>query len=216
MAENFDIPVSAISPVSREDVKFQYGEHGEVSYSARFLNRSRILPERLLNICGNKKSMLSAMTLSNSLVSSFSEHLSACVYIIGADELNASKVGVSQNPAKRISELQTASPYKLMPHYLFWMPLPHCFGIEKLSHRVASKLDLALKGEWMKGRPEAAGMVVASVITEANVRVCSSGMHLRNMKEMVNTIDKLKGEYSSNMYSQTIWDRMHRCEINTA
>ena len=215
MAEIFDIPDSIISPVLSEDVKVQYAEHGEIKYGAKLLNRAQILPERVLNICGNKKSMLNAMTMSNALIGNFPEILSACVYVIGADLLNATKIGVSQNPAKRILELQTASPYRLEPHYLFWMPVTQCYGIEKLAHRVASKMDLALSGEWVKGRAEVAGMIVASVITEANVQVCSSGMYVENVKSMMSSINDLTGEHPSFGYKGTHWENMSRCDPTT-
>lgn len=215
MAEIFDIPDSVISPVLSKDMKVQYAEHGEISYPAKLLNRSQILPERVLNICGNKKSMVDAMVLSSKLSSSFPEVLNACVYVISADNLSATKIGVSRNPAQRIVSLQTSSPYKLDPHYLFWMPLAQCYGIESLSHRIASQLGVALNGEWVKGRAEVAGMIVASVITETNVQVCSSGMHIENTNAMLDCIKNLTGERPSYGYKKTHWEKMFRCDPTT-
>lgn len=73
------------------------------------------------------------------------------LYVIRAESTNLFKIGISENPSKRIRELQTGSAYNLS--ILFTIETKHASKLEKTLHRVYSnnkKIDednLAF-GEW--------------------------------------------------------------------
>ena len=67
------------------------------------------------------------------------------IYFIGSDELGAVKIGKSNNPMKRLSEIQTGNPYKLVLYRV----------VENVNEdyeiRLHEILDhIRLEGEWFK------------------------------------------------------------------
>jgi hypothetical protein len=74
-----------------------------------------------------------------------------CVYIIAKNEAGEPstpiKVGIADNPAKRLRNLQTAAPFDLMLVHYFPMPSRDIANfIEKAFHSTQS--DRNIRGEW--------------------------------------------------------------------
>jgi len=69
------------------------------------------------------------------------------VYFIKAGKKGAIKIGKSNHPEKRLSELQTGNPYKLkLVAYIHCETEKDAFDMEKKMHRVFRKRRL--NGEW--------------------------------------------------------------------
>lgn len=69
------------------------------------------------------------------------------VYIISIDALDLSKVGISDNPASRLRQLSTGSPFKLRLAMSIAVPKREmAVELEKAFHRVVRKYRT--QGEW--------------------------------------------------------------------
>jgi len=67
------------------------------------------------------------------------------IYFIGSLESGTVKIGKSNNPEKRLTELQTANPHKLVLYGVIDDVTP---DLENTLHEILS--DIRLKGEWFK------------------------------------------------------------------
>ncbi len=66
------------------------------------------------------------------------------VYLIGCRSTNTLKIGLSVNPKKRLSTLQTSSPYRLS----IIRTIPGGADVERLLHQEFQSLKMS--GEWFK------------------------------------------------------------------
>lgn len=66
------------------------------------------------------------------------------LYVMQSDVTGAVKIGRSSNPAKRLQELQTGSPYRLRLLASFEGKGPMELGL----HRDLERFRLKMKGEW--------------------------------------------------------------------
>lgn len=65
-----------------------------------------------------------------------------CIYCIGPSDARVVKIGWSQDPEKRLRELQTGNPDRLEIHAIF----PASQSVERGLHDLFK--DLAVRGEW--------------------------------------------------------------------
>ena len=73
------------------------------------------------------------------------------IYLIYAEKIDAYKIGISKNPAKRIKNLQTGCPYELSLLNVFKSNFPH--QLEKAIHKkyLSYKKNIdqdEISGEW--------------------------------------------------------------------
>lgn len=73
------------------------------------------------------------------------------IYLIHAEGTNLYKIGISNNPEKRLKSLQTANPYSLK--LIFSIKVKNAFDVEKILHRTFSYCKLnenseEIIGEW--------------------------------------------------------------------
>lgn len=82
------------------------------------------------------------------------------IYIIAIDEVGMVKVGISDNPQKRLSQLTTGSPFKMRIEHSFAAPSRKAAeDIERGFHRVYA--DKRGNGEWFKMKPHAASLALS-------------------------------------------------------
>jgi hypothetical protein len=117
-----------------------------------------------------------------------------CVYIIAKNEAGEPstpiKVGIADNPAKRLRNLQTASPFDLMLVHYFPMPSREIASfVEKAFH--STQADRNIRGEWFD-----INFVQAMQLMCMNVRVALmtkapglSAEYLHLTLELTNVVD---------------------------
>jgi alanine racemase len=77
-----------------------------------------------------------------------SDHFVYVIAVDGAGERGPVKIGTSQNPEKRLRELQTASPYRLILMHQFAFPSRDIARtVEKSFHQVLARYNSV--GEWV-------------------------------------------------------------------
>jgi len=74
------------------------------------------------------------------------------LYLIASDEVGLVKIGFSEDPKRRLNELQLVSAYKLRLHASFIVPVGCGRVFEDLLHRVFS--HCRTHGEWFKLLPK--------------------------------------------------------------
>lgn len=85
-------------------------------------------------------------------------------YVIGLAGEKRCKIGYSNNPSRRIAQLQTALWDDVVCFGLFWGPAIIAQGIECQALRLAKAHDLRLRGEWVNLPPdEAVGLVMTAM-----------------------------------------------------
>jgi hypothetical protein len=108
------------------------------------------------------------------------------IYLAGPKAGGPTKIGVAQNPIRRLEMLQVGCWTELMFYGLFWFIEGSAFGVEALAHRIASKMGKRMYGEWVDMDPGGAAYVVASVIhSMQQVKVADSSMWLRQRQELM-------------------------------
>lgn len=84
------------------------------------------------------------------------------IYIVAPIDGWPCKVGISTNPMKRISTLQTSCWKQLEVKWCGWAPtMQQAKEVEMKSHASLTNLGLWLHGEWFDMRPEKAADLVA-------------------------------------------------------
>jgi hypothetical protein len=86
------------------------------------------------------------------------------IYVISDAEKSEirTKIGISQNPEKRLKQLQTGNPIRLSIHYIEELPYEKTRVLESFLH---SNLNhLRLKGEWFSMTVEDAIMEVRFMV----------------------------------------------------
>ena len=76
------------------------------------------------------------------------------LYIIGSDNTSPIKLGIANNPKKRIKQLQTGNSEKLSIHHTLQLPYDNCRTFERILHY--SLRRYRLKGEWFDMSPKEA------------------------------------------------------------
>ena len=89
------------------------------------------------------------------------------VYIIVADT-GWLKIGVSNDPHKRLLALQTASSAALRLAKVFEFPPGYCFKIERRAHRALRHVS-ARRGEWFYVKPAVAEEAVQKAAEEVGL-----------------------------------------------
>ncbi|RYD70080.1 MAG: GIY-YIG nuclease family protein [Verrucomicrobiaceae bacterium] len=79
------------------------------------------------------------------------------IYVISGDMAGPCKIGFSNNPEKRLRQLQTGHPAKLFLHHTQGFPEDRARLMEQIIHKTIR--PFRLKGEWFK-------IDVASAIAE--------------------------------------------------
>lgn len=97
------------------------------------------------------------------------------VYVIAGDTPNVSKIGIANNPAGRLGEIQSCHWDALRIEALFWI-----YGDERAVERRALNKADRVSGEWVRHSPEEAALLVAEAILETETPAASSDMFLRN------------------------------------
>ena len=69
------------------------------------------------------------------------------LYLIGTKD-NKQKIGISNDPEKRLKALQTGNPEPLFIHYTIELPDRKAFKVEKHLHREYSHYNI--KNEWFE------------------------------------------------------------------
>lgn len=103
------------------------------------------------------------------------------IYVISPDNRWPSKIGISQNPAKRVIELQVACWRKLdIAEYCFAADMAAARLVEQKSHEILIESDRLMQGEWFDMRPDKA----MDVIKFAALKV---GVELRTDHELMSS-----------------------------
>lgn len=88
------------------------------------------------------------------------------------------KVGVAQDPSRRLRALQTATPYELCIAKLFQLPTRQAARfVEKMFHKCQP--DQRMRGEWFDINPKAACELVALDVATA---IKTSGLNQHEIK----------------------------------
>ncbi len=87
------------------------------------------------------------------------------VYVMGpTGNYDVSKIGISANPIKRLSQMQTALWSDVLLHALIWAPLNIAVSIEAKALRLAKAEKLRLRGEWVAlPADEAVGLILTAM-----------------------------------------------------
>lgn len=94
---------------------------------------------------------------------------SACVYVIAAEKIGPVKIGWANNPAKRVTDLQTGNPNRLYVFFAAVMPTAgHAMSIEAAAHRqLEAKRGV---GEWFHIPTDLAITELAALVLEKTGR----------------------------------------------
>ncbi len=85
----------------------------------------------------------------------------ACLYAIGARGTEFLKIGVANDPYRRLKELQTANPYELALLYAVETNEDQAFQIEKAVHQSTEARNAKGMGEWLDISPRIIPMLIA-------------------------------------------------------
>ena len=97
------------------------------------------------------------------------------IYVVGAKELPYVKIGKATNVYKRVSEMQTGMPYKMMIWGVRFAPRGTVTKFELEVHSVAKKLGLHHRGEWFEVGPIDALGIIDKVASLAEVSLMDVG-----------------------------------------
>ncbi len=96
------------------------------------------------------------------------------VYVITTDSLYPCKIGISQNPASRVANLQTAHWRQIQITEYRWCRNVHdAKKIEEAAHRFLAEKDKQLLGEWFDVRPKEAVEAIEWASLMENIEVNS-------------------------------------------
>lgn len=84
------------------------------------------------------------------------------VYVITADRVV--KIGVSANPAKRASDIQTSQHCEVRVWWAIKVREDQAFAVERATHRILSHYHT--RGEWFMASPETAREAIGMAIAE--------------------------------------------------
>lgn len=76
------------------------------------------------------------------------------IYVIGPKQGNLQKIGLSKHPEKRLKELQTGNPEKLVLHYTREIEENRVLLMEQQIHKELRYLKSREKSEWFNISPE--------------------------------------------------------------
>ncbi len=177
----------------RTTIQLKRGRFGE-TYSAEVLalDLSGGLSPALASIL-NDSANAKALALANTLKSE-PGHSFGAVYMIGPEDsgLDVVKVGIADDPRKRLCELQVGNWNKLEVKGLLWFDSGPG-GVERLVHKAAAEMGIGLRGEWLATSIGEAAMLVLKAARYSG-RVCyDSDIWLKNWANRLEALVDAKG-----------------------
>lgn len=166
------------------------------------LNLKVLNAQEVAHLCSDSKSNRKAAMVC-SLAYTEVKGLDAVVYVATTASRKASKVGLSNNPYKRMEQLQVGSHEQLSFTHLFWLPRACAKGLERFTLRVAGRLGARLSGEWVDLQADELATMIATLAVEGNMPLATSEMFTRNMAA---TLSAGGREFDSRGYSGTPFD----------
>lgn len=143
---------------------------------------------RIAEMCGDALTNLQAMDKTGTLeAKSLGDH---CVYIFSCGGDGPCKIGVSENPIKRLSSVQTGCPQQLYVSHVFWMPRAHALKLEKLALDIYDYQGHRATGEWINLGPKRVAEMLGGLLEGANAQVSNSAMFKQNLRN----IERLSGD----------------------
>lgn len=123
---------------------------------------------------------VSEMALHN-LAQRLSEHkpfpkgiANAYVYAISDENARATKIGYALSPVRRLAELQTGNPNRLIIYRAFLFGcMDDARQVEYCAHKIADARYRRMVGEWFKCTPYEAHQIVDEASDNANVIYCA-------------------------------------------
>jgi len=178
LSENLGKLYSSVATVSLDGV-----EH-EIPIQYERLSSDRMSVEQIADRAADRYHNDLAMRLAEAIATEKSKLVDSAVYVIGTSDPNVCKIGIASNPSKRLAGLQCARHDEINVKALFWSMDGKAQGLEQLSLRIASKMGLRLKGEWVALDAAGATTLISAVVASMASPFADSSMWIRNRKAL--------------------------------
>ena len=107
--------------------------------------------------------------------------LERAVYVIGVEDRDISKIGVSADPMGRLGDLQGCHYRKLYLHGLVFPVRRHSVSIEQAALRTAREAGNGLNGEWVSMKPQDALRLVVETARDGKWNITDARGWYRNV-----------------------------------
>lgn len=174
---------SKIDPLATTTIMRRYRQHSTggatpVDVPVEHFDLAKVDPQRMAVMCGDPSGLRAAVHVRNKIPNDlFLGTKEAAIYIVKSQD--CTKVGLSNNPLRRIKAMQTANPRGLSLAALFWIVDGEPRTFEKAAHDRAKRDGIRLIGEWLGCDAPTAALLTAETLFEKGAKVADSNMWVR-------------------------------------
>jgi hypothetical protein len=139
--------------------------------------------EPMVRLCTDQDAMMKASKAAMSLCADRSSIGAIAVYVIGPkDDVGIHKIGISNNPIKRLEGLQIGNWHPLAIKSLLWIyGYNGALKAEQLALAAAAEMDVSLGGEWVEMDALEASALALKAARYERLPACDSSTLLHNL-----------------------------------
>lgn len=131
-------------------------------------------------LCCKTDAIQKAVGFAETVNKSEGSKTEAALYVIGVEGMPVAKLGVTTQPASRLSTLQGAHWAPLYIHALIWGPTRKAETVEQTALQAAEEMGVRLMGEWVAMNVDEALELALKAGRYRNTPLCDSMTWLSN------------------------------------
>lgn len=182
-ATSSETHVLATTTTLRRHRQHSTGGTTPVDIRVEHFDLAKVDAQTMARMCGDpeglRKAMMVRRKIPNEIMILTKE---AAIYIAKSQDFT--KVGISNNPLRRLKALQTANPRGLTLAALFWIVDGEPTTFEKAVHARAKRDGIKMIGEWLDCDPPTAARLTAETLIGMAAKVADSAMWVRQREAL--------------------------------